>query len=222
MSVEEQLTRFYDEAKNLYERTSPRLGAAASGYEIMYGPPIMKPPMLLIGFQPGGDNSDVSQSPVGSNDGRPWPSISEYGDLNQKYRLAINMRKAFGQQFLAACTGLNVIFLRASGQGSYTKMVPLDVRREFEALGKRVSTTLVETLRPRLILFLGFKSMETFTSSKNVVLRSGKGRSLLAASAVAGVPAFGMLHPTGARPSNEDLGCIGRFIIGQIGSEAVD
>ncbi len=68
-AIERRIKEIYAAAQRLYEEVLHDLGDAASGYEILYGPPMCKPWMLLIGDQPGGGQGNPLPG-----DGIPlWP-----------------------------------------------------------------------------------------------------------------------------------------------------
>ena len=72
------------------------MGAANLGFKILYGPPVVEPPILFIGYQPGGEKESMIES-----EHQGWPEACEYVEV------------------LEACVGVNAIFLRAPADGTY-------------------------------------------------------------------------------------------------------
>jgi hypothetical protein len=69
-----EILRIYKEAAQLYERVAPLLGDAALGYEVLYGPPVYHPPILFVGYQPGGSKLEPLPSVTESGVPPPWPA----------------------------------------------------------------------------------------------------------------------------------------------------
>ena len=216
--------RIYRDAAQLYERAVPSLGEAALGYEVLYGPPVCNPPVLFVGYQPGGRTPEPLPGPAGSVEQPPWPATIDYarvatpGAAEQPFLLARRLQVAFGAEFLGGCAGMNAIFLRSPSMDSYAKTVPADVRAEYEALGAAATRELVELLRPRIVVALGFVTMRLFASDANVVLRGEGDRALLSSAEFSGRPLFGMRHPSGAKPpaSDADMARIGAYLLRQL------
>jgi hypothetical protein len=44
----------YTETAALYAEIAPQLKGAALGYKVLYGPPLVRPPVFFLGLQVGG------------------------------------------------------------------------------------------------------------------------------------------------------------------------
>jgi hypothetical protein len=73
------------------------------GFEVLYGPPAFRCPVLLLGLQPGGGERSRMDD--------LWPKECEYASA--QWPLARRLQGVFGTSFLAQCTGTNAIFARA-------------------------------------------------------------------------------------------------------------
>src|SRR3546814_18569228 len=52
--VEGVCRTIYAEAAIFYARVAPVMAESDFGYRILYGPPVLRPEILFIGYQPGG------------------------------------------------------------------------------------------------------------------------------------------------------------------------
>ncbi len=190
----------YDETAAFYAALAPRLGQAARGYEILYGPPLRAPPVLFIGTQPGGTR--VSQHRAqGADLGGTWPDGCEYATA--PWPMAVHMRAMFGTAVLSRCTGTNAVFLRAPDVATWRREVGAALRREVAAFCAVRVERMVRAMRPERIVAIGFDSLAAFGPTEPV-LWSASGRTLLRTGAVAGCPAIATLHVTGAWMTLED------------------
>lgn len=190
----------YAETARFYTRLAPALGAAARGYEILYGPPLDEPPILFIGFQPGGRHISHHRD-RGADRGGSWPDHCEYASA--PWPMARHMRRMFGSELLSRCTGTNAIFFRAPDVATYRRSVPAPLRREITGFCTGQVERMVRAMRPRRIVAIGFDSLAAFGPTVPL-LASPAGRTLLRSGQVAGRPATATLHLTGAWMSNAD------------------
>ncbi|MGI3776721.1 MAG: hypothetical protein ACRYGC_05430 [Janthinobacterium lividum] len=184
----------YAETAAFYAALAPRLGPAARGYEILYGPPLRAPPILFIGTQPGGTRVSHHR-PHGADLGGTWPEGCEYATA--PWPMAAHMRAMFGAPLLSRCTGTNAVFLRAPDVATYRREVPAALRREAAAFCRARVERMVRAMRPARIVAIGFDSLAAFGPTEPV-LASPSGRTLLRAGTVAGQAATATLHLTGA------------------------
>lgn len=210
----------YAEAEGLYGQLKSRLGPDADlHYEVLYGPPVDRPPIFFLAFQPGGGHSAISRAgadlPAPTVD-PPWPLTSEYGDeKSYQYRFVQKLRKAFPIDLLAHCTGCNALFVRAPSVAQYNGSLSAELRGEISDGCRPLVLKLIRAMHPQLLVVLGFKTMALFDGKARVVLH-GQTRPLVKEGVVDGRRALAMLHPTGGhRPplSDSELGQIGKFVM---------
>ena len=204
----------YGETAEFYASLAPRLGVAARGYEILYGPPLRAPPVLFIGTQPGGTR--VSQHRArGADLGGGWPEECEYATA--PWPMAVHMRAMFGAALLSRCTGTNAVFLRAPDVATWRREVPTGVRREVAAFCAARVERMVRAMRPERVVAIGFDSLAAFGPTEPV-LWSASGRALLRAGAVAGCPAVATLHLTGAWMTGADRAAMTAGLLDRLAS----
>ena len=112
-------------------------------------------------------------------------------------------RGVFDPEVLEASVGVNAIFLRAPDDGKYQKLNH-QLRQQVERFCHDQVEDLTAALRPKRIVFIGFKTMGLFVDQGADDLVSDKGRVLTRTGIVAGCPALGILHLTGCRISTVD------------------
>jgi len=206
----EPYRRIYWETKRFFEE-KPKLSeqAAGRGHAILYGPPspVRRPPILFIGYQPGGEDGGEVVDGVGD----PWPKENQY--IEDKGRLARRLRETFEDKqiskgpdekagtyrFLESCMGVNAIFLRSPGQGVYHDEVRSELRERIEGYCRGKLEELVSLLRPECIVVLGFSTMELFGTS-DPVEQGEKDRWLVSKGQIGGREVTAVPHPSGAWP----------------------
>jgi hypothetical protein len=206
--VEALCRRIYIKTKDLYE-TIPD-GPEKLGFQILYGPPFREAPIVFIGYQPGtGLKSPEEERKYGSEDG--WPSVCEFA--TEEWVLAKKMRGMFRRELLEQCVGVNAIFVRSPSLEHYRKHVTLELRRKIEKFCLVQITEMVETLRPKVVVVIGFETLALFGKSKSI-LKSEKSQDVLVRTgSVAGREAIGTLHLSGARISTPDRAAIATHIL---------
>jgi len=171
------------------------------GFKILYAPPFWQPPILFVGYQPGGGDDDYERETARGSD-KHWPAMCEYA--TESWKLAKRMRQMFGRTFLERCVGVNAIFLRWPAVADYRRTLDKDTRAQIEAFCLARVTQIVEVIDPKKIVAVGFETLELFGASM-VDLANEKQRTLTRIGKIAGRPAIGTLHLSGAHISKPDL-----------------
>ena len=199
MNIAENVCRaIYKETGPFYDEIRPLMGDLAFGYKIMYGPPVMTPRVLFVGYQPGGSaEDDRREQAMGAHDG--WPPVLEYA--SERWRLAANMQKMFDREKLLCCAGLNAIFFRSPRVKTWER-TRRDLRDRVERFCLPRVNLIVEALQPALIVAIGFKALDLFGESHGS--SESNGRVITKCGVIAGRPVIGTLHLSGAQISGMD------------------
>jgi hypothetical protein len=200
-NIESHCKRIYQEANAFFEKRSI---AAEFGLKILYGPPYYEPPILFIGYQPGGGALDFARETARVSD-TPWSGECEYA--TRDYPLADHLRNIFGVDFLAKCVGLNAIFVRSPRMRTYVG-IDRAMRKEIETFCVARANRIVDIIKPKKIVVIGFAALGLFDRG-TVDVTSPKGRVLTKIGEVAGHPAIATLHLSGAHISACDRKRIG-------------
>lgn len=208
-TVTETCRNLYRETAEFFESIRAELGeqAAKRGYAILYGPPPLEPPpILFIGFQPGGDRP-------GAGDDDPWPKMNQYAYGDGP--LARHLRDVFGISLLNSCLGLNAIFLRAPSQNAYKVSVASDIRQRIEKFCLPRVQEFVRIINPGRIVVIGFSTLRLFgpvDPRQSPILRAENGGWLVAPGRIAGRDVFATPHLSGARLSDHERGRLTEFL----------
>jgi hypothetical protein len=210
-AAEEICRSIYDETATFYKRKAPRVAGEDLGYRILYGPPVVHPGYLFLGDQPGGRGTDS----VRTDQLQGCPTECEYGLDKRELRkagwkstkLAVNMQKIWGVPVLKKSTGLNAIFFRAP-RDEWPRL-ETGLRIELEKFSLERARRIIEILQPKRLVVIGFKTFRPLaTSAHRQVEVWRNGRSLVERSEIWGVPAFGVIHLSGAHLSGADFDAI--------------
>ena len=204
-TVEAKCREIYREAEVIFSQL-PR--SRYYGFKILYGPPLFRPPILFIGYQPGGGSADFERETARGTD-KQWPPTCDYA--TQDWAIARKMRGLFGREFLAGCTGTNAIYLRSPSIRDYRRDHDRDTRSKVERFCLAQTAQIVEVINPQKIVVIGFGTLGLFGPS-NVGAKNANGRALIRIGKVAGRPAIATLHLSGAHISRSDLEIIGSAI----------
>lgn len=190
----------YTEAANFWRSMSLQ---PKYGFKIFNGPPTSGAEILFIGYQPGGGHEDWQKEkriPVHNGVGthKGWPHVCEYATA--EWRLAPKMRYIFGKDRLKNCVGTNVIFLRYPNEACYRNDIG-GQRKNIEQFCKERIVFIVQAIKPKRIVTVGFKALEMFGPVETKLLRPGGRGALVKSGQIASREALGMVHLTGARPA---------------------
>lgn len=190
----------YPQTKSFFDRLRLK---PKYGFKILNAPPHCNAPILFIGYQPGGGSRDF-EIEVAKGTDKGWPPVCEYA--TEDWVLSRRMREMFGKNRLEQCVGTNAIFLRYPDAGEYREDIGA-VRASVESYCTAKVSQIVEAITPQRIVAIGFAALQLFGATKPD-LKSKEGRTLTKIGTIAGRPAIGMLHLTGARISKKDFGLI--------------
>lgn len=182
------ISQLYAETAQLWERQKdPR------GYAIFYSPVSVHPKIMIIGYNPGGDE----RSFLADNHSKP-PDEHEY--LKKEYRLAKQMDRIFQYAGLANELGrtvkFNLNFFRSE------KAADLAGERELQNFSEQKALRIIERLGPGMIITEGLATFDRL-----MILCSGtvgntvtfNERTIARIGTIAKIRAVGLLHPSGGR-----------------------
>lgn len=214
--------------EDLYSRTRALWRALEGQYptwkcrfSILYGPPIIRPDLLIVGRNPGFNADDLYDEEI-----LTWPRKNEY--TNKNWPLATKLRSIFSdadlETLLERSLGTNQLFFKSKGIGRHETGLgwadnPLDVRRQLEAYCVHELEGLVQILEPRAVVTLGLSVFDDVTKVGQRDITSAKGRRVAAVGSVYGTTIIGIIHPTGAQVSHEDWAIVANVLSAKLGSK---
>lgn len=199
-TAEDICSRIYRETNDFYKSKTEELGPAARGFRILYGPPTVGTPLLFIGYQPGGRHGAVV------SEHERWPPVSEYTTAD--WRLACQIRSIWCAEAVAQSTGLNAVFFRSPSKTCWRRL-PLNLRRQLQTFSLERVEEVVGALRPQTIVIIGIGTFDILTKGDEVL--RGERRALVKRGELWGVPAFGVVHLSGAWPSRVEMDMLRSF-----------
>ena len=126
------------------------------GFETLYGPPIDKPDLMFVGYQPGGVGG---ANEIGNIDHAPWPSECLYRTAT--WHLARRLRETFGP-LLERSTGLNAIFVRSPNIATYNREVSHAMRRIIADFCLPRAIEIIDATAPEQVVAIGFETLRAF------------------------------------------------------------
>lgn len=185
------------------------------GYKIFNSPPLHRPRVLFIGYQPGG-KEDSFQYEVERMSHLTWPTEAEYATA--PWQLAVNMRRMFGSRLdLRQCVGMNGIFLRSPSVKQYRKDVGRGDRKRLEEFCRRHVLRIVDLLEPQSVVCIGFDALKLFCKTPPAALHNEEGGVLVRTGNIGPYTANAVLHLSGCRISAPDRRSLADFIIEESG-----
>jgi hypothetical protein len=213
--TERAIRRIHDDVQSFDTVIGNRLGSAHLGYEFLYAPPVPRPPMLFVDYQPlgGGDLGQGTERPPKGD--FPWPSQSEYGLKPPPDRLAQRLQKAFGADLLEQCSGLNTIFWRSPRETVISVAGGKHLWAEIERFSIERMREVLHIIKPELLVVLGQKAAKMLVRYFNCRQRASAGVPVAWIAEIDGFPAYGVPHPSAAL-TNRRLEAIARYISGEL------
>ena len=170
---------------------------------IFYSPLRLKPNLMIIGDNPGGQTTDKGLDKI--------PKIHEYMDTDKdkQYKLAVAMREKVMKgdklkDILRTSVKLNRIFFKTPNLKIFETFPKAD---EMEKYCLKILEEIIDTLQPKRILAESFGTFEKLcgTSWTNVLEKENTKKSLLLVGKYKEIEVLGINHPSSARGiSNSD------------------
>jgi len=156
MSDAEEICRQVYRETNAFYESRVKEGCGL-GFKILYGPPVPRPEILFLAYQPGGGIKEYKHE-LELRAHVEWPKKCEYA--YETWRLARKMQKMFGPDLLKDCTGLNAIFFRSPRQKEYARTFHSALRSDIEDFCQRQVKQMISAIQPRKIVVIGFKTLD--------------------------------------------------------------
>lgn len=221
--LEEYCKAVYTRTRALWQGPEGRYPTWKCRFSILYGPLCVTPELMILGSNPGFDPKDLYDEEI-----LTWPSRNEY--WTQSWPFAVKLRQIFAnagcEEQLRDAVGANLLFFKSKSLGTHPSGLgwadnPPDIRKELEDFSRRELLGLIKAIDPKTLLVLGLGTFDTIvnescraecstsdTRSKRRIFTVGQGF---------GRRVIGMIHPTGARVSSEDLALVSQCLATEIG-----
>lgn len=185
------------------------------GYKIFNSPPLHRPRVLFIGYQPSG-GAQAWADEAAKKTHLTWPEEAEYATaFGRGWTLAPKMRKMFeGRLDLRQCVGTNAIFLRSPDIDQYKLDVAAPDRKRLKKWCEKHVMRIIDLLEPESIVCIGLDTLYLFSRKQPPVLCNEEDRALARPGKIGRHTTTGFLHFTGSRIADPDLLRMADFIVG--------
>lgn len=216
--VEDFARGMYTRVTDLWTRHRQDLSTGECGYALISGPPQYRPKLMIIGENPGFGAGDVG---LKAHEESTWPAASYLPTAD--WKLAIKLRAMFAEaELLGLHDGAimtNFLFFKSSSLAKAEPRAWADndpkLRKTLEHACITELETFIQISEPDKILVLGIGAFDRFAAVGHVVTEEKdiKGRRrLIVSGSLFGVPAIGIMHPTGNRIDTIDIKRISRWL----------
>lgn len=207
-TIQRRLRGIYRDTAGHYRSIAEREPRLSYNYKILYNPPLMRPEIMFIGYQPGGTASVEGES---ERELEGWPRECEYAHAS--YKLAVKALEMFPDVRRERCIALNSIFTRYPNARDFRSVCGRDLYCEIWNFCRPRMESIVRMLDPKFIVLIGFETAKLWGGPLEVDCYSDKGRPLTLSATIAGRRAIGVLHISGCRISSLDRELISKRIV---------
>lgn len=180
------------------------------GFKVFYGPITPDPKVMIISYQPGGNEQYFLEEDKIKFDVSDFSLHSTNAYLESTNRMARRMQDLFegNERYLQESVTFPLIFFRSPSIGIWLSQLEDKIRLEMEAYCFSKVKQIFENVNPRIILVLGFKTFDLLQQilgkfeSEQVVKRSKE--RLYCTAHWQSIRVMGIIHPTGSRISKQD------------------
>lgn len=199
--------------KNVYNEWKSKYEFWKLGFKVFYGPVNLNPPLMIISYNPGGDETSFEQDLARFSKGDfSIPAVNSY--VERPYAMAKKMRDFFEGHLnlLGESVVFPILFFRSKNVKYWKRRLGKTTRNDMEAFCYGKVKEIIQTVNPKALLVLGFG---TYRRLKRHVLieldneqwhLTKEDRHISCKAKWNGMPIFCIIHPTGARISNGNWG----------------
>ena len=210
MDIEQWAQGLLMEVCAKWENNKGNYDFSESGFSVFYSPVRQSPELMIIGYNPGGDETSFCKArdlcvPV-THEYIDYKSDRKYPIAGKMYNLFENISKS---DWLERSVKLNVLFFRSKSEQQWNT-IKKDVRKDLKEFSYMKVKEIADVLTPKFILTEGIKTFNILTNiilccSEKPVFEQGRGnRAIYARSRYNDIKIIGLIHPTGARVSNDE------------------
>jgi len=199
-----------DITKQVYEKWKVDYSTWKQGFKLFYGPVKKNPKLMILTFNPGGDENSF-QKDFNKFEKGDFSLFTRNEYLTRNYKLAEKMQSFFeeNEELLASSVTFPIIFWRSKSVKFWKKNFPKELQKDAEKFCLEKTHKIIQFLDPAYILILGFKTYSILNKnygpfSNEHEIRGIKNRKIGLKAKWENRPLFCILHPSGARISTAD------------------
>lgn len=203
--AEEITKEVFSEWKNKYSFWKP-------GFAVFYSPIKEQSDLLILSYNPGGGGADFKAERTRFENGDfSLPKENQYTANNPKFPLAKKLAKLFGDksQQLAKSVAFPILFFRSKDAAQWQTCDKVH-RKDMEELCFHKSLKILEKLKPKKILIVGFATFDLLKKHGNYKITNeteipGSKQTIIHRASLDGIPVFCTLHLSGYHINNADF-----------------
>lgn len=203
--------------KDIYLEYINQYSSWKYGIKVFYSPVVLSPKLMIISYQPGGDEKDFEKEEKKDFEIGDFHLQNFNSYLETDHRMSLRMRSLFdfsgGLELLGSSVVFPLIFFRSPTINIWRQNNTERIKMEKFSFSK--VKEIIEKLKPQKILTLG---METYDKLKGVLgtveneivlhKRESNSERMVLNSTCGGYRLFAIIHPSGARISILDWNLI--------------
>jgi hypothetical protein len=204
------VSQLYQETAGFYAGIQSQLVSVRHDYKyrLLYGPAFARPPILWIGFQPGGCKHNRRDLVL------PVSGVCDFAVAPRT--LAKRMRWTFPVKLLARCVAVNAIFIRSPNITRYKRTLSPALRGSIFSFCRARIEGLIWRLDPRLVVVYGLATLDLFDKAPGSVRPGKNGKDLIRCGKIGDRRVLGVRHLSGCRLSKSDRNLITSYILSVI------
>ncbi len=193
----------------VYDEWKTQFSSWKQGFKVLHGPPLVRPSLMIISLNPGGDEGNFAQDRNKFENGDFSPA-KEPPYLTRTSKFAARIRDLFGEhvQLLRETVAFPVCFFRSEGWDS----IPRPIKNRMKQFCFPIAKEMIQMMPPKRILLIGLNTYNKVESIlggfKNeritVTRQKDKLSKLVRESRWETVPVLATAHLTGSRIGHYD------------------
>ncbi len=199
--VEAVCCEAYRKTRDYYANLSQRMVRSDYGFKILYGPPKIKPDVLFLGLNPGGNENDAQQGKsAGERD--CWTKANEY--ISKDYRLATHIQKIWHRDQLENSVALNRLFFRSPNINAWkTNSLEQSIRCDAEKFCLDECQKIVKAMEPKSLIIIGLSTLSQKEFIKTNIAVGSPSRRVVQNGTLWGIPTSAVIHLSGQWGAND-------------------
>lgn len=155
-----------DLVKEVYNEWKTKYSFWESGFKVFYSPIRNNPKLLILSLNPGGDKESFEENKKSfENNDFTLPKRIRYAEA--KYPMAKQIQKFFGKnsELLEESVSFPILFFRSRNWNYWKKNTEKKIRSEMEQFSYQKVQEIIEKIKPKNVLIVGFKTYDKIKES---------------------------------------------------------
>lgn len=203
----EELTR------KVYYEWKSKYNDLGSGFKLFYTPVRQNPKIVIVSYNPGGDEEDfIKENRMEFDKGNFSLEKDNFYQRTPEHHFSEKVIQFFqgNETLLKNSVAFPLIFFRSKKANKIGSQYTLNKRKEMKKFCYDKVSEILQIIRPQILLIYGLHTYDTLKKNgiinvKEIEIKRSGRRRIACVADWNGVLVFSMLHPTGARISNKEF-----------------